>query len=908
MPLWPAGVRAHEKRVATGAFLLLFGIFAAYTVLETARDALFLARLPPSQLPWVYLLMAVVAIVLAQFPSRGFSRLSGAASLTLLLNFLGLVTLSFWIFGSWKSPWPLRALYVWTGTVGTLAGLQFWLVLGEIYTITEAKRVYRIIGTGSLVGAVAGASVAGLISSRFGAPHLLLAASALLIATGSSSTFLLRGAKVQSAAPAGEPPTWSLRHAQALFEREPYLTRLAGFVLVSTIVVTLGDYVFKAAVARTLGPSDLGTFFAAFYMLLNALALGVQWLLIGWVMRTLGVHRSLVVLPVLLFLGAGGVVLGGGLVAALVLKGADGALRPSLHRTGTELLFLPLPDALRARVKPVIDVVGQRGGQAIASVFILAEATMHRNDRVLAGAAAILCVVWIASTADLQPHYVELFRRALREGRLQSRGELPELDLASLESLFGALNSRDDAEVVAALDLLAEEGRVGLIPALILYHPSGTVVLRALELFETSGRTDFVQIADRLLNESGPEVRAAALRARSAVRPQEAVLRAALADPSPVVQATAAVGLVAGGWPAEDAHAALGRLLADTSGVPRRALAAAIERQPAPVFEPTLLALSYESDPAVLVATAQAFGKLRNESALPALLAMLRSEATRSAARRAFVELGADGLRFLREALADSSLPQDLRRHIPRTISRFPPVEAAAVLLDRLLAEDDGMVRFKILRGLGHVATHNPAVPLDPAILRTATERTLEAAFRLIRWRQVCEDGARADPRRVTPGHSLLVALFRDKEAHASERIFRLLGLQHRSEDFADIHRGLRNMNAKVRASSRELIENLVRPPLRDAVLALADGRLPSGNPSPAPAALGYEDLLASLLEQPGETLRCLAAHHVGELRLRALRGRIEELRGKETALFVGRVFERTLRELADPVSGAASP
>jgi HEAT repeat protein len=407
------------------------------------------------------------------------------------------------------------------------------------------------------------------------------------------------------------------------------------------------------------------------------------------------------------------------------------------------------------------------------------------------------------------------------------------------------------------------------------------------------------------MNESGPEVRAAALRARSAVQPQEDALRAALADPSPVVQATAAVGLVAGGWPFEEAHATLRRLLVDSSAAARRALARAIERQPGPAFEPTLLALSYDQDPVVLVATAQALGKLRSESALPALLTMLRSTVTRSAARHAFAEIGPPGLGFLREALADATLPQDLRRHIPRTISKFPPADAAPTLLGRLLAEEDGMVRFKILRGLGRIVTHSPAVHLDPSVLRTATERTLAAAFRLIHWRQVCEEGAREQPRRATSGHALLVALFRDKEAHASERVFRLLGLRYRSEDFANIHRGLRNTDPKVRAGSRELIENIVRPPLRDDLLALADGRLPAANPHAAPPPLGYEELLATLLDQPGETLRCLAAHHVGELRLVTLRERIEELREKETALFVGRVFERTLRELADPTLGA---
>ena len=51
-------VRPEERRPTAIAFLVLFGILAAHTILETARDALFLARLPPSQLPWMYLAMA----------------------------------------------------------------------------------------------------------------------------------------------------------------------------------------------------------------------------------------------------------------------------------------------------------------------------------------------------------------------------------------------------------------------------------------------------------------------------------------------------------------------------------------------------------------------------------------------------------------------------------------------------------------------------------------------------------------------------------------------------------------------------------------------------------------------------------------------------------------------------------
>jgi hypothetical protein len=168
-----------------------------------------------------------------------------------------------------------------------------------------------------------------------------------------------------------------------------------------------------------------------------------------------------------------------------------------------------MPDRLRSRIKPAIDVVGQRGGQAVASVFILSQVALGRGDTILAATVAVLCVAWIAAIAELRPHYVDMFRRALREGIIEARGGLPDLDLVSLETLFASLNSRDDDEVAAALDLLHAEGRTHLVPALILYHPTPAVVLRALELFEASGRTDFLPVADRLLDHGEPEVRAA---------------------------------------------------------------------------------------------------------------------------------------------------------------------------------------------------------------------------------------------------------------------------------------------------------------------------------------------------------------------------------------------------------------
>ena len=136
-------VRPDERRGTLAAALTIFGTLAAHTLLETARDALFLARLPASRLAFVYLGIAAVAVALSQLPrGRGLCRRPVRAEPAARRSG-SLVTLAFWLLGRWQSPFELYALYVWTGLLGSLAVLQFWMVLGELYTLTQAKRLVQ---------------------------------------------------------------------------------------------------------------------------------------------------------------------------------------------------------------------------------------------------------------------------------------------------------------------------------------------------------------------------------------------------------------------------------------------------------------------------------------------------------------------------------------------------------------------------------------------------------------------------------------------------------------------------------------------------------------------------------------------------------------------------------------------
>ena len=59
-------IRAEQRRDTLGAFVTLLGFMTSHALLETARDALFLASIPSSRLPWVYLAIAAIALGITQ--------------------------------------------------------------------------------------------------------------------------------------------------------------------------------------------------------------------------------------------------------------------------------------------------------------------------------------------------------------------------------------------------------------------------------------------------------------------------------------------------------------------------------------------------------------------------------------------------------------------------------------------------------------------------------------------------------------------------------------------------------------------------------------------------------------------------------------------------------------------------
>lgn len=908
-------IRRDERRDAFGAAAILFFVLAAHALLETARDTLFLSSIPAERLPLVYLGIAGASLVVHRVQQTLLGGRAARGGLALTTGVAGAITLGFWYVAGRDEPWALYALYVWSGVLVTIILLHFWTMLGSRLTVRQAQRVYAVVGIGSVAGAIAGSATARALLEVASPRSLVLVAGGVLVVAAALPMLVLK-AQAHRSRPR-DPATGEEGVRAAIGEvlRHPYALRMVALTLATTATTTLADWVFKSmAAAQFTDPVELGEFFASVYLAVNIVSLVVQVLLVQLAVRRLGVTGAIAVLPALMGFAGLGVALGAG-GAALLLKLADGSLRHSLHRTALEMLYVPLDEDLRARVKALVDVAAQRGGQALASIGILGAVAIGAELVDLGAVLVIVAALWAGLALEMKASYFENQRGNLRHAFADDAPPLPELDLASFESLVATLNSSSENEVLASIEVLSEERRSHLLPALLLYHPSDEVVRRVAAEFARTGRTDIVELADRRVPQVPPLVRGALLRARHRVAPDRDRLEAALRVECPVERMTSLVFLVSHGWmPEEEAAEPIAQMIESGPPEGRIALAEAIAFTGASVFAWALVELLDAAELDVRYAAADALPAAVDASVLPALIERAADRQLRRSIASAIVALGPQALEPVLDALDNPQTPAAVRWQLPRVVARLAPRSGGQLLLDRLVREDDGMTRYKSLRQLEQMRDADPDIPLDAETLLRALEGELRDAWRLLAWEQALAQGARDVAERATPVHGLLMRMLRDKCDHAVDRMLRFVALRYPDPAFATIRRGLDARDGNTRAASVELLEQLVGPELRDPVTGLVDDlarseRLRRANGFGARVPASYEETLEALVTWESEVLQTLAARHIAELRMTALADRVEAIPRRSSSRALSAVVEdavETLRgDLTRPVEAS---
>ncbi len=860
-------LRSDEVGLFLRVFFVLMLTIAGHTLLETARDTLFLVKLPPKMLALVYVAVALGMLVVTPLNVR-LTRRAGARN-ALVVSLILTSSITVWFRTRPASSGMVFALYVFGALSATLLIGQVWLLAGTLFSAAQSRRLFGPLASGGVLGAIAGAGAATFMLEM--AP--LRTRTLLSAATAAYFCAALLATKIQLDDPDVSPSSSKTPLAPELTKlgRDPFLWRLAAIAALSVAVATAIDYLFRAKVAGTLLPSQLGPFFARYQLALNVGSLLLQLTVTSRVVQRVGVLGLALTAPILLtFGGASSALFGAPFVMVVAFKATDSALRNSLGRVASELLWAPVEN--QARGRGLVDSLVTRGTQALAGIVLLG-VTMHRSPSpvLLALCAAGISSAWLLVGVGLRRPYIARFRSALSRGSVERDFTLGELDLTSLEMLVEALAKPEANEVIAALNVLAERKRDRLIPALILHHNDERVLIRALELFGGTDRRDWLALGERLLDNPSPRVQQAAVRA-FALSGVSAVLERVLEHPSPTLRAFAALYLAQLGGKALPKDPLRWELFRDDDAEHTLKLAFidALAAHPPP--DATRILLGLARLPALLRAVTESLELIGDESSIPFLISRLQWADERLSARRGLARLGEPAFQALKATLADPNAERRVRIHIPRSISAFASAAAVKLLLEVMLGDNEGLVRYKALRGLGQLARETSLViavaPVTDELKRNAIEY-----LRLFSMRASLVEDTTAAPRLSV---KLVIELLDDKIQQSVDRIARLLQIVHRGDDIRTIFAALSSADRRQRGQAIEFLDALIRGFGRAAddvaaLLRLVVEDLPAAERARRAAELvgvfaSAHDTLELLSRDPDAILRDLATHAVAAL------------------------------------------
>jgi ATP/ADP translocase len=367
-------IRPHEVRTVVLSFCGAFLVLSFLVLGRALREALYLTTFPVETLPYITAAVALFSLPVVAL----FARLLAGRDPRTVLKAL-LVVLAVGIAALWPIVSTVQAavvvFYLWLALGTLLLTSGFWLVTAELFAVRGAKRLFGLIGAGGTLGAMVSGNLLAALSDRLVVSEII-PGLILILALFLAIEYLLPPPVISEARRA-EGGMASAREGLGLVWKTRHLRTVALVVFTATVASTLVDYQFKDLAQGTLSSREsLAGFFGAFYGWTGAVALVLQVFVASRVMASAGIGVTLSVLPIMLLLGSAGLLILPSLALATIVRGADNSLRKSLHRSGLEVLYVPIPAALRRKTKTFIDSVVDALGEGVGAGIVFLWVTL----------------------------------------------------------------------------------------------------------------------------------------------------------------------------------------------------------------------------------------------------------------------------------------------------------------------------------------------------------------------------------------------------------------------------------------------------------------------------------------------------------------------------------------------------
>lgn len=361
------------------AVFFFFCVLTALMVLRPAREALGIQG-GIDTVRWLFIGTAVITLLVNPVFGLLVSRLRRLTFITTTYAFFGISLMTFYLVMT-QAPSVIgvttgQIFYVWFSVFNLFITMVFWAVMADRFTLDQGKRFFGVIAVGGTCGAIFGPWLSSVLAEPLGTAALLLVSTgflALALVACWATTYIKpdRVRRIHDTRPAIDERELIGGRAwegfRAVF-RSRYLLGIATYVIILAIVVTF-IYFTRLQMVAELGEStdQRTTLFARIDLITQLATLFMQALVAGHLMKRLGVHITLALLPLTTVLGFIGLAVIGSLTALITLEASFRAVQRAIMRPARETLYTVASREDKYKAKAFIDTFVYRGGDVVGA-------------------------------------------------------------------------------------------------------------------------------------------------------------------------------------------------------------------------------------------------------------------------------------------------------------------------------------------------------------------------------------------------------------------------------------------------------------------------------------------------------------------------------------------------------------
>ena len=411
------GIRSGEGR-------LLALLAALFAVVETGRgfgdvaaDTLFLSRYGANYLPYLYIVVGLVSLVVALGYGAAIGRLRRRPFLVgLLISFAAILAAERMAVMSGASI-VFPAIWLSVFVVGSIVTTAVWTIAGSVLDARQAKRLFPICMSAAIAGGFAGTLAAGPLARAIGTENLVVLFALLLVAAaGLAAEITGRFERpIRQRRPAGSLVT-ELRAGFDYVRQSPLMRLVAiGYVLFSVLQFSV-QFPFQRAMATAFpAEADLATALG----LLSAAVTGMSFLISITITNRLyarfGIVTVALLLPLVYLAGFGLWIVGFGLVTAVAVRFVQQVTQRGLSNAAWSAMYNVVPAERRPQVLAFMDGVPGQLGISLSGVLLLVVGALLAQTQIFVmGAIAAVACTWVV--LRIRRTYGEALVRTLRAG------------------------------------------------------------------------------------------------------------------------------------------------------------------------------------------------------------------------------------------------------------------------------------------------------------------------------------------------------------------------------------------------------------------------------------------------------------------------------------------------------------